>query len=1334
MFRLYLPLFLMFVLLMNGCGGGGGSAAIVNTVTPPVDTTALASLKQAAPDRDSIRTDVVKYLFPSAKSSQKAPNLALIESIYFALSQPVTNLNSPTGSIMYTYMYVENYNLATENAHTGVVTYSYLIDAGIWKLTGVQVTPGAVNASKIKGKVVNAATDKPMEGVSVYALDATGLEATRIAVTNDKGNFTITDVLANSYTVFAQYSSFDTGNSGGTLIVVPANTTVDIPNISLIPSTVPRITLRGKVYFDDAHTRPVAGATLLVKNSLGQSTSYPAVQTDAEGGFRIPFVTRGDYLIQARIENNARQVSASVTDDGVTTQIIDLDPILLANQNPVITQPVQDGFIPVVTGTHDFTVVASDPDGDDLHYYWRFNDEVIGFDSSISYQPLADGIVSCTVKDLKGGSAERQWQIGLTGIDVTSLTVSPNDVSIAVNQTYDLTQLTFTVHSNLGDYIVPALALTFQVDNPSIGSVTATVFNATATPGVTHVTASLSTANGSKDCVVTVSVTGSVPPGQADNTIAFIKNNNEIWLMDTNGSNQRFLHQANAHSINSIDFSGDGRYIVYSIYEYTSTADYQMSSSGYYLIPSNGVSANAVRINWPNQTTRQFWTSVRISDDSRYICGGMLETTKVLGNSRMKNKLYIYDVITGDQNFYDLETYIGNTESAKLKYNLEVIDFTTSGTVVLLYLPQGSFVGKVIEFNVQGGRVHECSIENINATSGRVKVSDSKLLYVDIAGNTVLKNRYTGAIISNFSADQLFNDGVPTSLQDAVLAHGIVIEQVDTLLGRNYYLVDLKNLGTQLLWSESTIMTMTGDITNLVTPTSSTIINMPVLSVPVNTVVDLSVATVRVTYSDGSSRDFDQLAVPIVWTTTPSGIQINGQTLTAPATSQIFTLTGTYTVEGQTYHNDFTVTITNLPVSLSLLKGATPITSDQMLVGETYNLNDITGIVTYQNGSTGSFDNTTGMTWTKTSGAGTFDPVALTYDTTGSTAHQATLQASWTDGTTTLTASLILDVVNPLGSAWVQTGTTLPFMPRITSTNHNGKLHVLDQAGVGSIYDGVVNIERELVVYGSSGLESVYRPGDFVNGQTCNVDILPFKCEIVSHNGKLFAVGGQVINTIGNFVFESNDGVNWTPITGSTFPGRRDHAIASFNGYMFVSGGTTPYYTNDVWSSADGITWNQVAANVSNDGYMYNHKMVEYDGYLHIFGGWGPHSNRIYSSSNGATWTNDRLGIDPGLGVSALPVNSPYDSIVRGQWVEPALVVVGADLFVIGGWTSSQQLDDVLKFDHITRTWSFMPYLATRFSKRLGAAAYSNGSEIHILGGNGWLNTDTVYSDVWKTQ
>lgn len=121
-------------------------------------------------------------------------------------------------------------------------------------------------------------------------------------------------------------------------------------------------------------------------------------------------------------------------------------------------------------------------------------------------------------------------------------------------------------------------------------------------------------------------------------------------------------------------------------------------------------------------------------------------------------------------------------------------------------------------------------------------------------------------------------------------------------------------------------------------------------------------------------------------------------------------------------------------------------------------------------------------------------------------------------------------------------------------------------------------------------------------------------------------------------VWSSTDGVNWTAETSAAPWQERLHpGVVVYNNQLWMMGGTTPPATtgqpiasllNDVWSSPDGINWTQV-----NPSALWSartlHRVAVYEGRMWVMGGYDqywsytytPFTNDTWSSTDGVTWT-----------------------------------------------------------------------------------------------------------------
>ncbi len=138
------------------------------------------------------------------------------------------------------------------------------------------------------------------------------------------------------------------------------------------------------------------------------------------------------------------------------------------------------------------------------------------------------------------------------------------------------------------------------------------------------------------------------------------------------------------------------------------------------------------------------------------------------------------------------------------------------------------------------------------------------------------------------------------------------------------------------------------------------------------------------------------------------------------------------------------------------------------------------------------------------------------------------------------------------------------------------------------------------------------------------------------YGGKMWIMGGfNYDSTLPlNDVWYSSDGINWTEATdNASWSARQGMASAVFAGKMWILGGrdeeVIPYGDlNDVWYSTDGANWIQATANASWRPRNF-FKAVNLGKKLWIFGGGYQdrniprvNLNDVWSSLDGINWEN----------------------------------------------------------------------------------------------------------------
>ncbi|MFO1021889.1 MAG: galactose oxidase [Planctomycetales bacterium] len=169
----------------------------------------------------------------------------------------------------------------------------------------------------------------------------------------------------------------------------------------------------------------------------------------------------------------------------------------------------------------------------------------------------------------------------------------------------------------------------------------------------------------------------------------------------------------------------------------------------------------------------------------------------------------------------------------------------------------------------------------------------------------------------------------------------------------------------------------------------------------------------------------------------------------------------------------------------------------------------------------------------------------------------------------------------------------------------------------------------------------------------------------------------------GNEVWSSADGLHWDQATQhADWTPRIAAGLVTFKDRMWMLGGTEDYYfgtdknlKNDVWSSPDGKLWNLATNNAGWSPRAY-HQAVVHDGKMWVLGGgnYVPayHSkNDVWSSEDGIRWTQ-------------VTEHAPWAGRL---WFSS--VVYRDHIWVLGGWTKEpyKNLGDVW-FSKDGKTWN----------------------------------------------
>ncbi len=219
--------------------------------------------------------------------------------------------------------------------------------------------------------------------------------------------------------------------------------------------------------------------------------------------------------------------------------------------------------------------------------------------------------------------------------------------------------------------------------------------------------------------------------------------------------------------------------------------------------------------------------------------------------------------------------------------------------------------------------------------------------------------------------------------------------------------------------------------------------------------------------------------------------------------------------------------------------------------------------------------------------------------------------------------------------------------------------------------------------------------------------------------GQIYLMGGVTTNGVFlNNVVSSSDGITWNQILpNAPWSRRQGHSTVFFNGKIFLAGGSsnTGNCFNDVWSSPDGITWSQNTANAAWSPRQGT-ALVVLNNKLWVYGGIecsGNMVNDVWSSPDGITWTQ---------------VNSsaPWGS---RRWF--GYTVFQNKLWLIAGWPNNNNPSDVWSSpDGIT--WTLVNPAAPWFS-RAYFKAFTFDNKLWITGGTSIVVNGNYLGDVWSS-
>jgi hypothetical protein len=317
----------------------------------------------------------------------------------------------------------------------------------------------------------------------------------------------------------------------------------------------------------------------------------------------------------------------------------------------------------------------------------------------------------------------------------------------------------------------------------------------------------------------------------------------------------------------------------------------------------------------------------------------------------------------------------------------------------------------------------------------------------------------------------------------------------------------------------------------------------------------------------------------------------------------------------------------------------------------------------------------------------------------------------------------------PAGDAWSSTDGLTWTRENVSNLTDGYLMPVVQETGKATLFGG-----------GQAAIaNNVYQTTDGASWSelTTNAQFAPRLTTGTEFNGQMWIVGGEgtrgsAAKSVRNDVWRSADGINWSSVTpaGSIFSPRDGHAVVTFNNKLWVIGGWddvassggTATRLNDVWSSADGVSWTQQNP---TGGTIFSprmgHTAVVYGGKLWVIGGDvasgtpnDTYVNDVWYTTDGSTWLNATPG-------AAFPAREGH-----------SVAVLNNAMWLIGGDNGSGGLADVwTSADGIN--WTQKTAAGVSFPARTRHGSAVLNGRMYVVAGAATAAYGTHYNDVLST-
>lgn len=222
------------------------------------------------------------------------------------------------------------------------------------------------------------------------------------------------------------------------------------------------------------------------------------------------------------------------------------------------------------------------------------------------------------------------------------------------------------------------------------------------------------------------------------------------------------------------------------------------------------------------------------------------------------------------------------------------------------------------------------------------------------------------------------------------------------------------------------------------------------------------------------------------------------------------------------------------------------------------------------------------------------------------------------------------------------------------------------------------------------------------------------------HDAKIWVIAGETYGPQKNDVWYSENGAVWIRATSNAgWAARSRLASVVFDDQMLILGGKVESYLgtfrfNDVWSSTDGVTWDQVAPFSDWPG-QYHHTALSALNQIFVIGGYAvfiPHIANVWASSNGTDWEEKSTFLMAG--------HTGHTSV----FFDDKIWNIGGERYEIDyNWVKKNEV----WFSSDGVTWTRATHNAG-WSPRIQHTSVVFDGKMWVIGGS---NSGDTYSDVW---